>query len=138
MNFRRWCASANGRNGIWNDVEAIRDRDAFEQSLMKGFIQESSESMARLLIHKSSKSLTQTFKFKLQEDETKRQDISEAAFNLIRSVYFPSQHQESHVMAAQSAAKAINTQEITDKARRELLLLLESVCCERDRTRTTV
>ncbi|PIA93050.1 Vacuolar protein sorting-associated protein 33A [Cercospora beticola] len=30
-------------------------------------------------------------------------------------------------MAAHSAAKAINTQEITDKARRELLLLLESV-----------
>lgn len=30
-------------------------------------------------------------------------------------------------MAVQSAGKAINTQEITDKARRELLLLLESV-----------
>ncbi|KXS96872.1 hypothetical protein AC578_6216 [Pseudocercospora eumusae] len=30
-------------------------------------------------------------------------------------------------MAVQSAAKAINTQEITDKARRELLLLLEAV-----------
>lgn len=37
-------------------------------------------------------------------------------------------HPVHHVaMAAHSAAKAINTQEITDKARRELLLLLESV-----------
>lgn len=31
-------------------------------------------------------------------------------------------------MAAHTAAKAINTQNITDKARRDLLLLLEAVC----------
>jgi Flp pilus assembly protein TadG len=32
------------------------------------------------------------------------------------------------VMAAHSAARAINTQDITDKARRDLLQLLEAVC----------
>lgn len=31
-------------------------------------------------------------------------------------------------MAARTATKAINTQDVTDKARRELLLLLEAVC----------
>jgi hypothetical protein len=31
-------------------------------------------------------------------------------------------------MAAHPAAEAINTQEITDKARRDLLQLLEAVC----------
>lgn len=35
------------------------------------------------------------------------------------------------VMAANPAVKAINTQEFTDKARRDLLQLLESVCKRR-------
>ena len=37
-------------------------------------------------------------------------------------------HAINYVMAAHPAAKAINTQEITDKARRDLLQLLEAVC----------
>ena len=35
---------------------------------------------------------------------------------------------EDDVMAAHSAVRAINSQEITDKARRDLLHLLEGVC----------
>jgi hypothetical protein len=38
------------------------------------------------------------------------------------------QSQQEDVMAAHSAVRAINSQEITDKARRDLLHLLEGVC----------
>jgi len=38
------------------------------------------------------------------------------------------QSQTDDVMAAHSAVRAINSQEITDKARRDLLHLLEGVC----------
>ena len=40
--------------------------------------------------------------------------------------YIPSKQED--VMAAHSAVRAINSQEITDKARRDLLHLLEGVC----------
>ena len=36
--------------------------------------------------------------------------------------------QQEDVMAAHSAVRAINSQEITEKARRDLLHLLEGVC----------
>lgn len=51
---------------------------------------------------------------------------SEAAFTSTSTAGFNLHN--NNVMAAQSAAKAINTQEIIDKARRDLLHLLEAVC----------
>ena len=59
----------------------------------------------------------------------KRQEIEPHAST--RESWLPfDQSLGEHAMAAHPAAKAINTQEITDKARRGLLQLLEGVSVE--------
>lgn len=79
-------------------------------------------SMVEVFTHKVSKSSESNF----QPRNAKK--ISEPPSTPWKDASFLLYRHNKYVMAAHPAAKAISTQDITDKARRELLQLLEAVC----------